>query len=73
VIIKDPMALLVKSRSVASGHIYFIGPYPSWPPNNPHQLIWFDHSLSSPPIAGVCWALLYYGCCHIRMACTHAH
>ncbi len=58
VVIKNPMALLVKSRGVTpvswpnSNH----GPCQSWPPNNLHPLDWLYDSLSSPPVAGVWWA-----------------
>ncbi len=58
VVIKNPMALLVKSRGVTlvSGQIPTTGPCQSWPPNNPHPLDWLYLSLSSPPVAGVWWA-----------------
>ncbi len=59
VVIKNPMALLVKSRGVSPvypGQIPTTGPCQSWPRNNPHPLDWLYDSLSSPPVAGVWWA-----------------
>ncbi len=59
VVIKNPMALFVKSRGVTPvtpGQIPTPGPYQSWPPNKPHPLDWLYDSLSSPPVAGVWWA-----------------
>ncbi len=49
VVIKNPMALLVKSRGVTpvSWPISLTGPCQSWPPNNPHQLDWLYLSLLS--------------------------
>ncbi len=58
-VIKNPMALLVKSRGVTPwcpGQIPSTGLCQSWPPNNPHPLDWLYDSLSSPPVAGVWWA-----------------
>ncbi len=55
VVIKNPMALLVKSRGVTpvSWPNTTTSPYQSWPPNNPHPLDWLNDSLFSPPVAGV--------------------
>ncbi len=58
VVIKNPMALLVKSRGVTpvSWPNSLHWPCQSWPPNNPHPLDWLYDSPSSPPVAGVWWA-----------------
>ncbi len=56
VVIKNPTALLVKSRGVTTATIATTGPCQSWPPNNPHPLDWLYLSLSSPPVADVWWA-----------------
>jgi len=61
VVIKNPMALLIKSKGVTpvsrTNPLHW--PCQSWPPNNPHPLNWI-HNLST----GVGSALppLYYGC-----------
>ncbi len=58
VVIKNPRMSFEKSRGVtsASWPNLPIGLWPSWPPNHPHILIGFIHSVSSPPVAGVWWA-----------------
>ncbi len=58
VVIKNPMALLVKSRGVSrcTGQIPTTGSCQSWPPNNPHPRDWLYDSLSSPSVADVWWA-----------------
>ncbi len=48
VVIKNPMALLVKSRGVTPvSWPNSTGPCKSWPPNNPHPLDWLYDSLLS--------------------------
>ncbi len=72
VVIKNPMALLVKSRGVTpvSWQNSPAGPCQSWPPNNPHLLDWLIDSLSYPPVAGVWWVVLWQPSHHPSGCCT---